>query len=88
MGMERAGLRGRGNVVPLRFERGLREPKTLVLPLHHGTILNCMKAIFSECGAKIESKTLMSKRFAKNLRYASFFSFDIYKLLSKSSTNY
>lgn len=28
---------GEGDVVPLRFERGLREPKTLVLPLHHGT---------------------------------------------------
>ena len=28
---------GEGEVVPLRFERGLREPKTLVLPLHHGT---------------------------------------------------
>ena len=27
------------NVVPLRFERGLSEPKSLVLPLHHGTVL-------------------------------------------------
>lgn len=32
-----ARLWGEGEVVPLRFERGLREPKTLVLPLHHGT---------------------------------------------------
>ena len=31
---------GEGEVVPLRFERGLREPKTLVLPLHHGTSTN------------------------------------------------
>lgn len=35
---------GEGEVVPLRFERGLREPKTLVLPLHHGTILRHVNA--------------------------------------------
>ena len=33
-----AGLVLVTNVVPLRFERGLSEPKSLVLPLHHGTV--------------------------------------------------
>lgn len=38
-------------VVPHRFERWLREPKTLVLPLHHGTSFAC--ASFPKCVAKI-----------------------------------
>lgn len=51
---------GEGDVVPLRFERGLREPKTLVLPLHHGT--NTMLSLNS------------SAKLLKTFHSANFFS--------------
>lgn len=58
------------NVVLLRFERGLREPKTLVLPLHHNTILKrpllgdyalWITYPFANAGAKL----MLLFRFAK-----------------------
>ena len=57
---------GEGDVVPLRFERGLREPKTLVLTITPWNKLFAETFLF--CGAKVGSFFECKKYFSEKTR--------------------